>query len=299
MWTAPADALCLEGGNTMHRMSPVPPRLLTISRDDDEAREALWVPLLYAAAKPLRSPRWWTEERFVSWLIERDVPAIDRDHAFDTYRRVQTRVGIEPETLISLDDVLFSHDVLETLEHRINSDRIRHYEWGIGVEAVVPDSGLPQMAMLGSDGRLASVELLPSQVFAPPDALLDAVNKRPCRGMRVVVVSPASFKRGWLPDGFEAINNEFRGSLPGVEGEVTLRSAMVPRPMHIGGWDMARRQPKRVARMVSPGAVYFFERNTPFKAPEINALWLSALGARTDEGFGRIVPGMWALPKER
>jgi CRISPR-associated protein Cmr3 len=51
--------------------------------------------------------------------------------------------------------------------------------------------------------------------------------------------------------------------------------------------------------MVPPGAVYFFERadGKPFGEAEAEALWLTALGARTEEGFGRVVPGVWRPTK--
>jgi CRISPR-associated protein Cmr3 len=76
---------------------------------------------------------------------------------------------------------------------------------------------------------------------------------------------------------------------------VVLRAAVVPRPLHVSGWDMAARAPKPTSRMVPPGAVYFFERvdGQPFGEAEARALWLAAIGARTDEGFGRVVPGTW------
>jgi CRISPR-associated protein Cmr3 len=47
--------------------------------------------------------------------------------------------------------------------------------------------------------------------------------------------------------------------------------------------------------MVPPGAVYFFERadGRRFGEAEAKSLWLAALGTRTNEGFGRVVPGVW------
>ena len=83
--------------------------------------------------------------------------------------------------------------------------------------------------------------------------------------------------------------------MPGISGELILRAAFVPRPVHISGWDMASGAPKATDRMVPPGAVYFFERadGTGFTAADAEALWLSALGGRQAEGFGRVVPGTW------
>jgi len=48
--------------------------------------------------------------------------------------------------------------------------------------------------------------------------------------------------------------------------------------------------------MVPAGAVYFFERadGRSFGEDDARSLWLAALGARTEEGFGRVVPGTWS-----
>jgi CRISPR-associated protein Cmr3 len=48
--------------------------------------------------------------------------------------------------------------------------------------------------------------------------------------------------------------------------------------------------------MVSPGAVYFFEKadGAPFAESDARSLWLAAVGSRTHEGFGRVVPGVWS-----
>jgi CRISPR-associated protein Cmr3 len=113
--------------------------------------------------------------------------------------------------------------------------------------------------------------------------------------LRVVAVTPLCFAKGWLPDGFAAHGNEYRGRLPELDAELVLRAAFVPRPIHVSGWDMAAGKPKPTSRMVAPGAVYFFERvdGRPFGESEARALWLAAVGRRTGEGFGRLAAGFW------
>jgi CRISPR-associated protein Cmr3 len=286
-WPVPSDALWLEECAEVCRLDPAPPTLPTLGRDDGDAREALWVPRLDEAAKPLPAPRWWSDESFAAWLAGRSVPARDARNAFELSRRVQVRVSIQAEELTANEGVLFSHDVVETLEPDA--------EWALGVEVVLPSGDTPAVATLGSDGRLARVETLPDHVFDPPEAVLGAF--RPdSSGLRLVVVTPACFEHGWLPDGLERRAREFRGRVGALEGEVVLRAAMVPRPVHVSGWDMAAGAPKPTSRMVPPGTVYFFERadGRAFSETEARALWLAALGARTEEGFGRVVPGAWS-----
>jgi CRISPR-associated protein Cmr3 len=290
VWPAPLDALWLEGRHEVFPLQPIPSRVPTLGRDEDAARESLWRPALEEAGKPLPSPRWWRQDDFVAWLTGQPVSAQKPFPA--TARRVQTRVGIRPETLTTDDGLLFSHDVLETLELRA--------EWAIGVEVSLP-GGLPdtaKVATLGSDSRLVRIETLPEALFAPPARLLEAFQAG-SRGLRIIAVTPLAFARGWLPDGFEQHDGQYVGRLPGLPHDLVLRAAFVPRPLHVSGWDRAahggKGAPKPTARMVAPGAVYFFERTDgqPFDASHARSLWLAALGARTEEGFGRVVPGIW------
>jgi CRISPR-associated protein Cmr3 len=286
VWPVPSDALWLESRAEVSRLALVPPSLPTLGRDDNDTRESLWVPRIEEAAKPLPSPRWWSEEHFATWLAGHSVPTRAPGHAFETSRRVQVHVGIRPEELTADEGVLFSHDVVETLEPDA--------EWAIGIEVALPSGDTPAVATLGSDGRLIRIEALPDQAFDLPDSVLEAF-RAGSAGLRLVVTSPACFGRGWLPDGLDSRDREYRGRVDGLDVEVVLRAAAVPRPLHVSGWDMADRAPKPTSRMVPPGAVYFFERvdGQPFGEPEARALWLAALGARTDEGFGRVVPGTW------
>ena len=281
-WPVPLDALWLEGRAAVHRLDPVQPIAPTLGYDDDDAREALWRPVPEDAQKPLVSPRWWSREDFVSWLSGQTVSL--REEALGTTKRVQVHVGIRPEELTSDDGVLFSHDVVETLDP--------DGEWALGVEVALPAGDLPHVAPLGADARLSRVEALPSTLFEPPASVLEAF-RASSTGLRLVAVSPLCFEKGWLPDGFTSTKGEYRGQLAGLD--VILRAAFVPRPYHVSGWNMAKGEPKPTARMVPPGAVYFFERadGLPFGDAQAGSLWLAALGTRTDEGFGRVVPGIW------
>ncbi|MBI2566725.1 MAG: CRISPR-associated protein Crm3 [Candidatus Schekmanbacteria bacterium] len=286
-WPVPLDALWLERRTEVHRLDPVEPVAPTLGRDDDKAREDLMRPFLDGAGKPLPPPRWWSNEDFSAWLAGHSVPVRDGDDVLAMARRLQVHVGILPEELTADEGVLFSHDVIETLD----SDA----EWAIGAEAVLPDGELSAVTTLGSDGRLVRVEPLPDALFEPPALVLEAFRATSI-GLRIAAVTPICFERGWLPVGLERQAGMYRGRVPGIDHEVILRAAFVPRPSHVSGWDMAAGAPKPTSRLVAPGAVYFFERTDakPFGEVDARSLWLAALGERTDEGFGRVVPGVWS-----
>ncbi len=290
VWPVPADTLWLEGDGGIQGLDPVPADVHTLGRDDDPAREALWRPRIDATAKAISRPRWWGEAEFMMWLQE-TLPKVKRtSDCPQIERRIQVHVGIRDDIQTADEGVLFSHDVLETLE--------RKAEWAVGIEIECPSNLKSPIATVGSDSRIAQVENLSPSIFEPPPDLIARFNEE-SPGLRLVTVTPACFRRGWLPDGLEPSEGEYRGFLPGVEGEVVLRAAFVPRPMHISGWDMAanggRGAPKPTRRMVAPGAVYFFERvgGRPFGQAEARLLWMAQIGQYTEEGFGCVVPGIW------
>ncbi len=286
-WPVPLDALWLEGQREVRRLDPVQPLAPTLGRDDDEAREGLMRPVLDGARKPLAPPRWWSSEDLSAWLAGRSVIVRDHEDVLATARRLQVHVGILPEEFTAEEGVLFSHDVIETLEPRA--------EWAIGAEVVLPNDALSDVATLGSDARFVRVETLPAALFEPPAGLLEAFRSR-SKGLRIVAVTPLCFQRGWLPDGLDESGGSYSGCLAGIDHDLILRAAFVPRPIHVSGWDMVDRAPKPTSRMVAPGAVYFFERSDgqPFGEADARSLWLAAIGTRTDEGFGRVVPGVWS-----
>ncbi|MGQ9588962.1 MAG: type III-B CRISPR module-associated Cmr3 family protein [Planctomycetota bacterium] len=286
MWPFPGDAWIAEGSRDVRRRAPRPPMTPTLGSVDDPTLEALWRPAVEDGGKPVGAPAWCEEARFVEWLAHGKMAPLGPGQPICMWRRTQTRVGIRPESYTAEEGCLFSHDVVETLE--------RDGEWGIGVEVCIPNGHLPRVLGLGSDGRLAWLETLADSVFEAPRALVESF--RPgSRGIRLVSITPAYFPEGWLPAGFERCDRQFIGHVPGVDAPLVLRSACVGRPMSVSGWDMAAGRPKLTARMVAPGSVYFLERADGGVFGEIEAqrLWLSALGGRTQEGFGRFVAGTW------
>jgi CRISPR-associated protein Cmr3 len=344
MWPVPADALWLEEKDKVLPLDPTRPHTCTLGRTAPagapdgyaEAREALWVAQVEYKAKPLGRPRWWDDATLTEWLAGDSVDVQPREQWPRMASRLQTHVGIRSETLTGDDGILFAHDVIETLE-RLPRDGAtgagKVAEWAIGVQVAWPDQSQsePEIARLGSDSRIAWIEKAgdPDPRFRDLFGMgeIQKAFDRSSKGLRLIVMTPACFTGGWLPDGFAPVQDGksgwvFRGRLAPSHGasaeicktDLILRAALVPRPMHISGWDMAAKAAdhdgaakkdgkshaksgaaRPTSRLVPPGAVYFLERadRRNFTADDAKALWLAALGSRTNEGFGRVVPGIW------
>jgi CRISPR-associated protein Cmr3 len=90
---------------------------------------------------------------------------------------------------------------------------------------------------LGGEGRVAVIEKVEKIAFE--ELKIDYEEK-----FKIYVVSPSFFNGGVLPVG-KVIPNS------------TLVSALLGKPIYIGGYDIARNKEKPLRRFVAPGAVYF------------------------------------------
>lgn len=289
-WPVPADVEYVGPLESMpshvRYLHPAPNPIATLGCDDASARERLWIAPAIDRGKPGPRPRWWAEHELIAWLGGSRVSAEPAVTAVRPARRRVTRTAIEPTTQTVVDSALFSHDVVETVEP--------DGEWAIAAEVTWPDVQFATTATLGSDRRLARVKTIERAAFDPPLALATA-SAAGSLGLRLLVVTPTIFARGWLPDGLVAHGDEYRGHLAGIAPEVVLRAAITPRPVAISGWDMAAGAPRATNLAVAPGSVYFLQRTDGgwFTAADVRGLWLAALGRRTEDGFGRVVAAPW------
>jgi CRISPR-associated protein Cmr3 len=289
-WPVPADVEYVRqpDGTPSHvrYLHPAPSPVATLGRDDNPARERLWIAPPVDRGKPGPRPRWWAEAELITWFAGFPVPAEPAVAVARPARRRVTRAAIVPRTQTVTDGALFSHDVVETVEP--------DGEWAIAAEVTWPDARFATTATLGSDRRLARVDTIERTAFDPPPALATA-SAADSPGLRLLVITPTIFARGWLPDGLVARDDEYRGHLAGIAPEVVLRAAIAPRPVAISGWDMAANAPRATDLAVAPGSVYFLQRadGGKFTDDNVRGLWLAALGRRTEDGFGRVVAAPW------
>ncbi len=297
MWRCPADAVGLESHDEMVRLDPKKPVVPTLGMVDD-AREKLWRPLLQFRAKPLPQVGFWTHREMVEWLSGMQVKKGDPDER-ESRRlpvRLEPHVTLKADTLTAEDGGLFSAMIRETLVHHCGNI----FEWGILVRSETGTLTPEEVVTLGGDRRLARLETVGLGLDALPQVLANSFSKG-SDGFRILCASPACFENGWLPDGFEATDDgeSFVGKLPGLASDIILRAAIVPRPEHVSGWDMAkdrgRGAPKPSLRLVPAGSVYFFTKQdgSSFTPTDAETLWLSVWGQNIHQGYGRVVPGVW------
>lgn len=76
---------------------------------------------------------------------------------------------------------------------------------------------------------------------------------------KLYLSTPAIFKTGWLPSWLK--NELYEDKDTGFKAEVELISAVVGKPVAIGGFDMAKNRPKPMHQAVPAGSVYYIKSN--------------------------------------
>jgi CRISPR-associated protein Cmr3 len=144
----------------------------------------------------------------------------------------------------------------------------------------------------GGEGRAAVYEALSQQESLRPLSQFNFASNSNC--FKVVLVTPAWFSGGWQPKD---------GDWSKVFGaSVQLVGAAIPRPLLLGGFDVAKGVPKPMRAFVPPGAVYFFEAEksvsfaddfafteTPDEVREQNG----NANAWAQIGLGAVLIGVW------
>jgi CRISPR-associated protein Cmr3 len=172
--------------------------------------------------------------------------------------RVKTEIfEIERKVGIKLDKSTKSTEE----NYLYSASHIRLKEgFGFLVEVNNDNNLLPNQGYLrlGGDTRVAEFKEIDFDLSSITE---DIVNNLPELNedflLEFILLTPAIFKNGWYPD---FLNNDM-GFLKGEFGGIslTLISAVLGKPLYIGGFDLAKGYPKEMKKAVPAGSVYYFK----------------------------------------
>lgn len=160
--------------------------------------------------------------------------------------------------------------------------------WTFGLTATV-DQDLrlhDETVRLGGDGRLARV----TETEAPPWPAGSAGRRR----FRLYLAAPTFLARGHVP-GF--IDREtLVGRWPDGDFTVRLSAVALAPAAVVGGWNLARQEPRAIRRLVGAGSVFYFEliegrEDDVLRAAHGRAFCDDEVMARA--GFGLAFVGEW------
>lgn len=248
-------------------------------------------------------PAWWPYEKYVEWLTS---PAIQHEPSWfemgflgSAKEVMRDHVKIDPNLGAAEESQIFSTANLhvsylprfraeKSEKPRKFQDRFAEITLSARVTLL---SGSPfsldRLTLwhpLGGERRLVHWQQCQQAVSGwtcPPEistALSDT------KRVRLILATPAIFQDGWKPD---LTREPFTG--------LTLVGACTGRWKAVSGWDLQKRGPKPIRRMVPAGSVYFFECQAGSAAKLAN-YWLQSVSDDPQDqrdGFGLALWGTW------
>lgn len=190
-------------------------------------------------------------------------PAIQLDEqAGSEFFRSERRVGIALEQdRRAREGLLYSAHFM-----RVREDSFTRK--GFIIETNATSLGKEGLLKLGGEGRAATYSQLPEESLKAWYSLIKGSDSQELRKQlaksrrfKLYLAAPALFSQGWLPDFIQpdTLCSGSEGLLGKAGIKVRLVSAAVGKPLHIGGWDMAKHMPKVMYKAVPGGSVYFME----------------------------------------
>lgn len=144
------------------------------------------------------------------------------------------------------------HKLYRVGMRRLSSDLNNSISFVLSFEGLdIDNNGLMKLGGEGKAVKYSTVDNKENVNIKPPK--FDSNDKY----FKLVLTTPAIFKKGWLPSWIDKKNLE--GKLPKIGTKVKLMSASIGKPISIGGFDMKKRIPKPTRKAVPAGSVYFFK----------------------------------------
>jgi len=183
--------------------------------------------------------------------------------------------------------------------HRVGTQRFKEDNENEKVSIVIDFEELPipkqGLLKLGGEGKTASYETIVEKdytrieppAFTPTD-----------KHFKICLATPALFKQGWLPSWIDV--GEFNNL------KLKLLTAIVGKPVLVGGFDMKENKPKPMYKAVPAGSVYYFELLEGSMEEAIRVFHQQAISEIVDasskctanQGFGIAYVGKMPPPTE-
>ena len=172
--------------------------------------------------------------------------------------------------------------VKEGLLYRVDMLRYKDLKIVIGFDGLeIENSGFMR---LGGEGKGAFYQNIEKLKFPKIEKLTKNIFKLYCS-------TPTIFKNGWYPEWIDSKNN-YQGEFNGVK--VQLIASSIGKYQSIGGFDIKKRRPKEMVRVVPTGSVYYFEilDNNIDTSKIIETFHLKSISEeKKEEGYGVVLVG--------
>jgi len=138
---------------------------------------------------------------------------------------------------------------------------------------------------LGGENKVAVYSILNEDLHIPTAVIDKTIFK-------LYLLTPALFEKGWYPKWLRLDNETglYSGAITYQGTKIGLRliTASIGKPIHIGGYDMKKREPKPMLKAVPTGSIYYFELEDGSHISLLNSIFhlKSISDFKSNEGFG-------------
>lgn len=167
----------------------------------------------------------------------------------------KTGIGRTNDTHIAQDGLLYRVE-MRRLQSKMGRDQetppasVSLFVECEGMPFGVPKSETPGLLRLGGEGKAAAYAASTAEL--PPKPTLTG------NRFKLYFATPALFEHGWRPSWLECVNDTtFQGTYKHIE--LRLVTAIIGKPMFVGGFDMKEKRPKPMRKAVPAGSVYVFD----------------------------------------
>lgn len=224
--------------------------------------------LIHGISEKVKNPEngWLSFDNLVNYL--------NGDYEKLSYRSLSDFVKEEPKIGIGRNN--FTKSVEEGMLYRIGTKRLINTSIIVDIEGLsLPESGLMK---IGGEGRPARFKCFKDCNIPAPTS----INKKL---IKLYLLTPAIFNKGWLPDSID--ENNLTGEINGIK--VKLLTSAIGKPLYIGGFDIKSGKPKQMKKAVPSGSIYIFEVLDEVSEEDIKALHNTSISDGEEykkQGFG-------------
>lgn len=161
-------------------------------------------------------------------------------------KKLSKIITSEPKVGISRDNS--THSTSEGKLYRVGMNRYTDFSFAIELAG---NLNLDNVGIkLGGEARIAAIKIANEETVIENIKNMNIENK-----FKLYLSTPAIFEKGWIPKWIN--ENTLIGEINGIK--LKLTSAFLGKPIFIGGFDMAKNEPKPMKKAIPAGSVYYFD----------------------------------------
>lgn len=209
------------------------------------------------------------KSNFQRYLYCKNIGSFETEDSFIT-REGKIGIGLNKQTKTTQEGLLYRVEMLRYIDLKIVVD----FD-GLDIE----NSGLMRLGGEAKGATYQQVEKLDMPV----------IGKLSNNSFKLSLLTPAIFNNGWYPD-WIAKESDFIGEYKGFK--LKLIATAIGKHQSIGGFDIKKREPKKMMKAVPRGSVYYFEILEGDKNKVIETFNLSQISdIKKEEGYGLVIVG--------